>query len=113
MWCHSAGEFVRLATPIVIDILSRGKYPVIVGGCTMWVQWLVRGVRNRIQCCPYDLIEYASELYDTVLHGLQVPDAPKADAAVSQEADALLSPFKNDGDLYDCFHYSTEQLNDI
>ena len=27
------------------DILRRGKTPLVVGGSTMWVDWLLRGVR--------------------------------------------------------------------
>jgi hypothetical protein len=36
----SCGDFVRAVAPIIFDILDRGKVPVIVGGSTMWIQWL-------------------------------------------------------------------------
>ncbi len=59
---YSCGDFVREAVPIIYDILNRGNVPVVVGGSTMWIQWLVQGV----------------------------PDAPKADDVVLAQADALL-----------------------
>lgn len=40
----STGDFSRLASQAVRDIISRGKVPVVVGGSTMWMQWLVHGV---------------------------------------------------------------------
>lgn len=58
----SCGDYVNHAAPIIYDILNRGKIPVVVGGSTMWLQWLVHGV----------------------------PDAPKADASTVAEAAALL-----------------------
>ena len=59
---YSGGEFVREAVSAIYDILNRGKVPVVVGGSTMWIQWLVQGI----------------------------PDAPKADAAVALQAESLL-----------------------
>ena len=38
---YSSGEFVRDAVPIIYDIINRGKLPVVVGGSTMYLQWLV------------------------------------------------------------------------
>ena len=60
---YSCGDFVKQAAPIIRDILARGKVPVVVGGSTMWLQWLVHGV----------------------------PDAPKPDPEVVKEAEALLA----------------------
>jgi len=72
---YSAGDFVRAAVPLIQDILLRGKIPVIVGGSTMWVQWLVHGV----------------------------PDAPKANYSVTQRVNDMLAPFKytGTGELFD------------
>lgn len=66
----SSGDFVKQAVPLVYDILSRGKVPIIVGGSTMWLQWLIHGT----------------------------PDAPKADPAVVKEAAALLREASEAGD---------------
>jgi tRNA dimethylallyltransferase len=66
----SSGDFVRQITPIIHDILGRGNVPVLVGGSTMWVQWLVHGI----------------------------PDAPKADPSTALEAEKLLKKFKDAGD---------------
>ena len=66
---YSSGEFVRAAVPIVYDILNRGKLPVIVGGSTMYLQWLVQGM----------------------------PDAPKASEKIERKAEALLKEVENDG----------------
>ena len=39
----SAGRYARAAIPIVDDILSRGKLPIVVGGTGLWMDSLVRG----------------------------------------------------------------------
>ena len=39
----SAAEYVAKATPIVDDILSRGKLPILVGGTGLYLDALVRG----------------------------------------------------------------------
>jgi tRNA dimethylallyltransferase len=61
-YCRAAGEAIR-------DVLSRGKVPVLVGGSTMWIQWLVRGI----------------------------PDAPKATAEVEARVSELIGELENAG----------------
>ena len=39
----SAAEYVSRATPVVDDILARGKLPVLVGGTGLWRDALIRG----------------------------------------------------------------------
>ena len=39
----SAGRYARAAIPIVEDILSRGKLPIVGGGTGLWMEALVRG----------------------------------------------------------------------
>ena len=39
----SAAEYVSRATPVVDDILARGKLPVLVGGPGLWMDALIRG----------------------------------------------------------------------
>ena len=39
----SAAEYVSRATPVVDDILARGRLPVIVGGTGLWMDALLRG----------------------------------------------------------------------
>lgn len=39
----SAAEYVAKATPIVDDILFRGKLPILVGGTGLWMDALIRG----------------------------------------------------------------------
>ena len=39
----SAAEYVSRATPMVDDILARGKLPVLVGGTGLWMDALIRG----------------------------------------------------------------------
>ena len=43
----SAGDFSRHANSSIRDILSRGTVPIVVGGSTMWVEWLVNGVQDN------------------------------------------------------------------
>ena len=39
----SAAEYVSRATPVVDDILARGKLPILVGGTGLWMDALIRG----------------------------------------------------------------------
>ncbi len=39
----SAARYAEMATPIVDDILARGKLPVLVGGTGLWLDAVVRG----------------------------------------------------------------------
>ncbi len=39
----SAARYVSAATPVVEDILARGKRPVLVGGTGLWLDALLRG----------------------------------------------------------------------
>jgi len=67
---YSCGDFVKQAVPLIYDVLNRGKVPVVVGGSTMWIQWLVHGM----------------------------PDAPKADPSIVRQAEALLKEASDAGD---------------
>ena len=42
----SAGDFVDMAMAAIVDINSRGKIAVVVGGATMWLDWLIYGKPN-------------------------------------------------------------------
>jgi tRNA dimethylallyltransferase len=48
----TAGDFCRFAATTISDILSRGRVPVVVGGSTMWVQWLVHGIPDAPKASP-------------------------------------------------------------
>ena len=39
----STGDFSSKASEVINDILRRNKVPIVVGGSTMWIQWLVHG----------------------------------------------------------------------
>lgn len=65
----TAGDFCREAAIIIKDILRRGKVPIVVGGSTMWIQWLVHGI----------------------------PDAPKASEEAVQQVKELLDPLESQG----------------
>eukprot|EP01032_Pedospumella_encystans_P020803 gene20803-23627_t len=69
--CHpstvmTTGDYYRKATASILDVLDRGKVPVVVGGSTMWVQWLVQGI----------------------------PDAPVASQEISEQAEAMLKDLR-------------------
>jgi hypothetical protein len=66
----TAGDFVRKAEEAIDDVLARGKVPVVVGGTSMYTQWLVQGR----------------------------PDAPKSDPAVELRARGMLAPFQSKND---------------
>ncbi len=42
MW--SAARYVQEATPVVDNILERGKLPIVVGGTGLWMDALIRGL---------------------------------------------------------------------
>lgn len=62
----SAADFVNMITPIIYDVLERGKLPIIVGGSTMWLQWLVHGIPDAPKPSPF-----AIEESERLLCGLQ------------------------------------------
>lgn len=66
----TAGDFVRKAEMAIDDVLARGKVPVVVGGTSMYTQWLVQGR----------------------------PDAPRSDPRVELQARGMLAPFQASGD---------------
>jgi tRNA dimethylallyltransferase len=39
----TAGRFLDQAGRAVQDVVSRGKVPIVVGGTSMYTQWLVQG----------------------------------------------------------------------
>lgn len=63
---YTAGDFYRDALRTIREVLSRGRTPVLVGGTSMYLRWLIQGR----------------------------PTAPKADPAISQAANARLEPFQ-------------------
>ena len=65
----SGGSFVRSAIPVIYEVLNRGNVPVVVGGSTMWLQWLVHGM----------------------------PDAPKPSLEVIREANSFVDRFEKRG----------------
>ena len=76
----NAGDFVQAATPIIFDILSRNKVPIIVGGSTMWLQWLVHGT----------------------------PDAPKSSEYAIQESERLIGHLHRNQDWMDAVHIAEQ-----
>ena len=39
----SAARYAQMAVPIIDDILSRGKLPILVGGTGLWIDTVVQG----------------------------------------------------------------------
>lgn len=62
----NCADFVHHANKVISEIIERGRVPVVVGGSTMWIQWLVHGI----------------------------PDAPKASLEVADKAKNFLEPFE-------------------
>ena len=67
---YTAGAFYADALRAVDQVLERGKVPVLVGGTSMYLRWLVRGR----------------------------PEAPKADAEVTERVRSQLAPLEATGD---------------
>lgn len=76
----TSGDFNRLAVDSILDILRRGKTPVVVGGCTMWIEWLVRGV----------------------------PDAPKPTAEVALKAEQFIAEYQKFGQWEQAIRATTQ-----
>ena len=72
----NAGDFVAKVVPVIYDVLGRGKTPLIVGGSTMWIQWLVKGV----------------------------PDAPKATEFAQQESERLIGELEVSNRWEEAYH---------
>jgi tRNA dimethylallyltransferase len=68
----SADIFCEKATRAIKDIISRNKTPIVVGGATMWVQWLVHGK----------------------------PDAPEATTEITEQARTMLNNAETERDWY-------------
>ncbi|KAL3928398.1 MAG: hypothetical protein SGPRY_002401, partial [Prymnesium sp.] len=67
---YTAGEFYRDALHSIRDVLTRGRTPILCGGSSMYLRWLVRGR----------------------------PDAPKSDPLVAEEIRTKLAPLEIAGD---------------
>ena len=63
---YSAGRFYVDALHCIRDVLQKGRVPVVVGGTSMYMRWLVRGR----------------------------PQAPKADPAISESVREALAPYE-------------------
>lgn len=59
----NSASFCSFALQAINDILSRGKTPIIVGGSTMWIQWLVHGMPDAPEPSK-EAIEKANALLD-------------------------------------------------
>ncbi len=68
----TTAQYCRKAVAAISDIISRGKVPVVVGGSTMWIQWLVHGI----------------------------PDAPKATPELTKRAKDMLREAEEGGNWY-------------
>jgi tRNA dimethylallyltransferase len=66
----SSADFCYLAVDAINDIHKRGKTPVLVGGSTMWIQWLVHGI----------------------------PDAPKGSEEAMQLVETLIGDYDRNND---------------
>ena len=73
----TSGDYARMAATCIHDILSRGKTPIVVGGTTMLLDWLIHGI----------------------------PDAPKATDAANEEALRILKPFIESNNWSDAYAF--------
>lgn len=67
---YTAGEFFRDALRSISEVLERGRTPVLCGGTSMYLRWLVQGR----------------------------PEAPKSDPALAESVRQRLAPFEAMGD---------------
>jgi tRNA dimethylallyltransferase len=57
----AAGDYARLAKAAVDEVLGRGRVPVLVGGSTMWMDWITSGIPNAAAAVP-EIDEAVAEL---------------------------------------------------
>ena len=60
---YSTGEWLREVDPLIIEILSRGKTPVLVGGTGLYFRALLQGMAD-IPAVPKDIFDDTQALYD-------------------------------------------------
>jgi tRNA dimethylallyltransferase len=65
----NTADFCEAAVTAIKDMQKREKLPLLVGGATMWLQWLVHGI----------------------------PDAPKASESIRQRVGDLMDPLEKEG----------------
>ena len=57
---YSTGEWLREVEPLIIDILARGKAPILVGGTGLYFRALLQGMAD-IPAVPDDVAKATSE----------------------------------------------------
>ena len=67
---YNTADFCRQAADIIHDIIRRKKTPIVVGGVTMWIQWLTHGI----------------------------PDAPKANAETVNKVKQMIDGLESAGE---------------
>lgn len=84
--CCSAGDYVDAIQPVLCDIFRRNDkvIPTVVGGNTMWVDWLINGVCSSITL-------------RSLIHRYQVPDAPGGTKIGKKEARLILKDYSERG----------------
>ena len=70
---YSVGDWLREAVPVILDILARGRVPVVVGGTGLYFKALLQGLAD-VPAVPHEL--------DAELNALPV-------TALREQAEAL------------------------
>ncbi len=109
----SAGEFARVAEARIADILKRRRTPIVVGGSTLYIDTLVRGIADipdvdpaiREQMSHRLATEGAAELY-AELKSVDPDSAATMDATKSQRIVRALEVYHGTGTPLSHFHRS-------
>jgi len=107
----SAGIFAEEATKRLVDILSRGKTPILCGGSTLYVQALVQGLADVPAVDPQVRINLMAELEErgsfALYEELKLADpifAQSLDATKTQRLIRGLEVFRGTGKPLSYFH---------
>ncbi|HEM5462595.1 TPA: tRNA (adenosine(37)-N6)-dimethylallyltransferase MiaA [Streptococcus suis] len=80
---YSAYDFVAEAKSLIVDISSRGKLPIIVGGTGLYIQSLLEGYHLGGQVDQEQLLAYRAEL-DLLSDDVLVARAEQAGLSIPQ-----------------------------
>lgn len=57
----NTADYARQAADVIRGVLARRRTPVVVGGSTMWIQWLTKGISDNPKASEY-AVNKANEL---------------------------------------------------
>lgn len=88
---YTVSDFKKDSEKIILDILSRGKYPIIVGGTGLYIDSLIYGIE-------YQEMNFDEEYRDRLMNEAQTPEGLERlyNEAEKIDSEAMQKISKND-----------------